>query len=91
MSSVLAVLAAVSWLTRLMPKICSLGLMGRLVHLLYSDDPDQHYQILNIARKQFGTGGPKRIPFTLPPIIVQAFQLAKRFHDIRDKVCDAGG
>ena len=60
--------------------------MGRLVHLLTSDDPDKHYQILSVARKYFGTGGSKRVSYTLPPIIFQAFQLAKTFYAIKDKV-----
>ena len=63
------------------------GLMGRLVHLLTSEeDPDIHYQILSVSRKYFGTGGPKRVSYTLPPIIFQAFQLAKKFYLIKDKV-----
>jgi len=33
-------------------------LMGRLVNLLSSDNPDQHFLILNAARKALATGGP---------------------------------
>jgi vacuolar protein sorting-associated protein 35 len=51
------------------------GLMGRVIHLLRSPNPDMQYQILSCARKHLGQGGPKRIGFTLPPIVVSAFQL----------------
>eukprot|EP00094_Tigriopus_californicus_P003870 TCALIF_03725-PA protein Name:"Similar to Vps35 Vacuolar protein sorting-associated protein 35 (Mus musculus)" AED:0.12 eAED:0.12 QI:124/0.92/0.85/1/0.92/0.92/14/130/936 len=61
------------------------SLMGRLVHLLVSNDPDQQYLILNVARKHFGLGGPKRLRFTLPPVIMLAFKLAKTFYGIRDQ------
>jgi len=61
-------------------------LMGRLVHLLSSDDPDQHFLILNAARKALATGGPKRITYTLPPVVMQTFQLAKRFYARRNQV-----
>ena len=62
------------------------GLMGRVIHLLRSPNPDMQYQILSCARKHLGQGGPKRIGFTLPPIVVSAFQLSKQFHDIRETV-----
>jgi len=32
-------------------------------------------QILTTARKQFGQGGPKRLPFTLPPLIFAALKV----------------
>ena len=62
-----------------------LGLVGRLVHLLVSEDADQQYQILSSSRKHFGAGGPKRIGSTLPPIIMQAFKLANVYFDLKDK------
>lgn len=61
------------------------GLMGRLIHLLVSSEPDQQYQILSTARKHFGTGGAKRIGSSLPPIIIAAFKLAKQFYEIRER------
>eukprot|EP00095_Tigriopus_kingsejongensis_P002089 maker-scaffold244_size240795-snap-gene-0.16 protein:Tk02089 transcript:maker-scaffold244_size240795-snap-gene-0.16-mRNA-1 annotation:"hypothetical protein CAPTEDRAFT_161426" len=59
------------------------SLMGRLVHLLVSDDPDQQYLILNVARKHFGLGGQRRLKFTLPPVILQAFKLAQTFYNLK--------
>ena len=60
------------------------SLMGRLVHLLISDDLDQQYLILTTARKHLSAGGPLRLPHTLPPLVFQAYQLARKFYDIRD-------
>ena len=52
------------------------SLMGKVVHLLKAaeSDPDQQYQILSMARKHFGLGGPQRIGSTLPPIVMAAFK-----------------
>ena len=44
------------------------------------------YQILSCAKKHLSQGGPKRIGFTLPPIIVSAFQLSKQFYAIKETV-----
>ena len=44
------------------------------------------YQILSSAKKHLSQGGPKRIGFTLPPIIVSAFQLSKQFYTIKETV-----
>ena len=44
------------------------------------------YQILSSAKKHLSQGGPKRIGFTLPPIIVSAFQLSKQFYAIKETV-----
>uniref|UniRef100_A0A8C7IYN0 VPS35 retromer complex component n=1 Tax=Oncorhynchus kisutch TaxID=8019 RepID=A0A8C7IYN0_ONCKI len=54
------------------------SLVGRFIHLLLSDDPDQQYLILNTARKHFGAGGNQRIRYTLPPLVFAAYQLAFR-------------
>jgi len=61
------------------------SLMGRLVHQLQADSPDEQYQILSSARKHFSAGGPLRIPYTLPPLIFQAFKLAKEFYKLKDQ------
>ena len=66
------------------------GLMGRLIHLLTSpDDPDQQYNILSTARKHFGTGGPKRIGSSLPPIVIAAYrQVPDISHQYRVNLVD---
>lgn len=44
------------------------------------------WQILNTARKHFGSGGEKRIKYTLPPIVFSAFQLAYQYKDASEEV-----
>lgn len=61
------------------------SLMGKFVTLLKGDSPDQQYLILNTARKHFGSGGEKRIKFTLPPIVFSAFQLAYQYRDAQEE------
>ena len=61
----------------------------RFLNLLVSEDPDEQYLILNTARKHIGTGGNKRIPFTLPPLIFAAYKLAFRYHTRKNEVCDS--
>ncbi|CAF93242.1 unnamed protein product, partial [Tetraodon nigroviridis] len=57
------------------------SLVGRFIHLLHSDDPDQQYLILNAARKHFGAGGNQRIRYTLPPLVFAAYQLSFRYKE----------
>lgn len=61
------------------------SLMGKFVTLLKGDSPDQQYLILNTARKHFGSGGEKRIKYTLPPILFSAFQLAYQYKDASEE------
>ena len=44
------------------------------------------FQILNVARKHFGTGGDTRIRFTLPPLVFAAYKLISEYHTLREKV-----
>ncbi|KAL3860250.1 hypothetical protein ACJMK2_010400 [Sinanodonta woodiana] len=61
------------------------GLMGRFIQLLLSEDLNQQYLILNMARKHFGNGGDKRIKYTLPPIVFAAYKLAFRYKHHKDE------
>nr|SVE86578.1 EOG090X00QE [Daphnia similis] len=63
------------------------NLMARMIHLLAAEetDLDQQYRMLTSARKQFGAGGARRIPFTLPPLIYEAFKLARKYFDFRQE------
>lgn len=64
------------------------NLMARMIHLLVAEDTDldQQYRMLTSARKQFGAGGSRRIPFTVPPLIYEAFKLARKYFDVRLQV-----
>ncbi|XP_046737836.1 vacuolar protein sorting-associated protein 35 isoform X3 [Diprion similis] len=61
------------------------GLLGRLIHHFKSETADQQYMILSAARKHFSTGGNKRIKYTLPPIVFQAYQLAFTYKSLKDQ------
>ncbi|KAJ9581751.1 hypothetical protein L9F63_003820 [Diploptera punctata] len=61
------------------------GLLGRFIHHLRSEIPDQQYLILSTARKHFGAGGNCRIKYTLPPIVFQAYQLAFKYRALRNE------
>ncbi|KAG8237090.1 hypothetical protein J437_LFUL017368 [Ladona fulva] len=61
------------------------SLLGRFIHHLHSEDADQQYQILNIARKHFGGGGSRRLKYTLAPIVFQAYQLAFKYKSLKDE------
>ncbi|GAQ84640.1 VPS35B VPS35 homolog B [Klebsormidium nitens] len=54
------------------------NLVARLLHVLVNDDPEEQFKILSAARKQFGLGGPRRLVFTLPPLVVESLKLVRR-------------
>ncbi|XP_034949457.1 vacuolar protein sorting-associated protein 35 isoform X1 [Chelonus insularis] len=61
------------------------GYLGRLIHHFKSETADQQYMILSAARKHFSAGGNKRIKYTLPAIVFQAYQLAFTYKAIKDQ------
>ncbi|XP_077983360.1 vacuolar protein sorting-associated protein 35-like [Glandiceps talaboti] len=60
-------------------------MMGRFINLLFSEDPDQQYLILTSARNHFGNGGNKRIKYTLPPLVFNAFKLSYRYKEVGEE------
>lgn len=52
-----------------------------------ADEPDLQFKILMAEREHFSLGGNKRICYTLPPLIFQAYQLALIYSRKRDQVC----
>lgn len=61
------------------------GLMGRFINLMQAETADQQYLVLNTARKHFGAGGNRRIKYTLPPLVFQAYKLAFRYKEISEE------
>ena len=55
-------------------KVCT------VVHLVHSDDLEQHFELLTTLRSYFGRGGPKRLKYTLPTLVEFAKRLAARVH-----------
>ncbi|XP_010521046.1 PREDICTED: vacuolar protein sorting-associated protein 35A-like, partial [Tarenaya hassleriana] len=52
--------------------------VARLIHMLYNDDQEEMFKILSTLKKHFLTGGPKRLTFTIPPLVVSALKLIRR-------------
>lgn len=51
-----------------------------------SDEPDLQFQILMTEREHFSQGGNKRICYTLPPLVFQAYQLALIYSARKEQV-----
>ncbi|XP_044475367.1 vacuolar protein sorting-associated protein 35B-like isoform X1 [Mangifera indica] len=49
-----------------------------LIHMLYNDDLEEMLKIICTVRKHIMTGGPKRLPFTVPPLVFSALRLVRR-------------
>ena len=43
-------------------------------------------QMLNTARKYFGTGGDQRIIYTLPPLVFAAYNLVRTYQSLQEEV-----
>ncbi|KAL2457824.1 Vacuolar protein sorting-associated protein 35B [Forsythia ovata] len=52
--------------------------VARLMHMLYNDDPEEMLKIINTVWKHIMAGGPKRLPFTVPPLVFSALKLVRR-------------
>ncbi|XP_038714644.1 vacuolar protein sorting-associated protein 35B-like isoform X1 [Tripterygium wilfordii] len=52
--------------------------VARLIHMLYNDEPDEMFKIICTVRKHIMTGGPKRLPFTVPPLVFSALRLVRQ-------------
>ncbi|KAL2632770.1 hypothetical protein R1flu_004249 [Riccia fluitans] len=53
------------------------NLVARLVHMLVNPDPDEMFKILTTARKHFRQGGPRRLEYTLAPLVFSASKLVR--------------
>lgn len=61
------------------------GLVGRFIALLQGSTPDTQYQLLVLVRKTVGAAGESRIKFTLPPLVFQAFKLARVYFNAKEQ------
>ncbi|XP_057531758.1 vacuolar protein sorting-associated protein 35B isoform X1 [Amaranthus tricolor] len=52
--------------------------VARLIHMLYNDDPDEMLKIICTVQRHIMTGGHRRLPFTVPPLVFSALKLARR-------------
>ncbi|THF93874.1 hypothetical protein TEA_004898 [Camellia sinensis var. sinensis] len=51
--------------------------VARLIQMLYNDDLEEMLKIICTVRKHILTGGPKRLPFTVPPLIFNSLKFLK--------------
>ncbi|XP_021275286.1 vacuolar protein sorting-associated protein 35A-like [Herrania umbratica] len=52
--------------------------VSRLIQMLYNDDPEEMFKIICTVRKHILAGGPKRLPFTVPPLVLSSLKVC--FH-----------
>lgn len=63
--------------------------VARLIHMLYNDDPEEMLKIICTVRKHILLGGPKRFPFTVPPLAFSSLKLVRRLQGQEDVPEDA--
>ncbi|XP_030541533.1 vacuolar protein sorting-associated protein 35B isoform X2 [Rhodamnia argentea] len=52
--------------------------VARLIHMPYNDDSEEMLKIMCAVQKHIMGGGPKRLPFTVPPLVFSALRLVRR-------------
>lgn len=52
-------------------------LVGRLVHLVCHENPDEYFKLLETIRKEYQDGGQKRLFFTIPSMFFAYIKLAR--------------
>ncbi|CAK8579356.1 unnamed protein product [Lathyrus sativus] len=52
--------------------------VARLIQMLYNEDPEEMFKIIDTVRKHILTGGPKRLPFTVPPLMFSSLKLVRQ-------------
>ncbi|KAF7809633.1 vacuolar protein sorting-associated protein 35A-like [Senna tora] len=51
--------------------------VARLIQMLHNDDPEEMFKIIDTVRKHILTGGPKRLPFTVPALVFSSLKLVR--------------
>ncbi|CAL0311451.1 unnamed protein product [Lupinus luteus] len=59
--------------------------VARLIQMLYNDDPEEFFKIIDTVRKHILTGGPKRLPFTVPPLVFSSLKLVRQMQGGQDE------
>ncbi|OUC47911.1 vacuolar protein sorting-associated protein 35 [Trichinella nativa] len=60
-------------------------LISRLIHLFSADSLDVQYDILMSCKSYFTAGGAHRYRYTLVPVVFSAFDLVRKYSDVRDQ------
>ncbi|XP_027179637.1 vacuolar protein sorting-associated protein 35A-like isoform X1 [Coffea eugenioides] len=62
--------------------------VARLIQMLHNDDPEEMLKIICTVKKHILAGGPKRLPFTVPPLIFNALKLIRRLQNRDENVAE---
>ncbi|XP_056169806.1 vacuolar protein sorting-associated protein 35A [Syzygium oleosum] len=52
--------------------------VARLIQMLYNEDPEEMFKIICVVKKHILTGGPKRLSFTVPPLVFSSLKLVRQ-------------
>lgn len=52
--------------------------VSRLIQMFHNEDPEEMFKIICTVRKHIISGGPKRLPFTVPPLIFSSLKLVRQ-------------
>ncbi|CAD5174462.1 vacuolar protein sorting-associated protein 35B [Musa acuminata AAA Group] len=55
--------------------------VARLIHMLCTDDAEEMFKIICTVRKHILLGGPKRLAFTVPPLVFSALKLLRHLRN----------
>jgi vacuolar protein sorting-associated protein 35 len=63
--------------------------MAKLIHLIFNEDLDVHYETLRLAAKTFSKGGELRLVHTFPPLVYNALALINRVTELTEEEASA--
>ncbi|PRQ47372.1 putative vacuolar protein sorting-associated protein [Rosa chinensis] len=52
--------------------------VARLIQMFHNEDPEEMFKIIGTVRKHIMSGGPKRLPFTVPPLVFNSLKLVRQ-------------
>ncbi|KAM5546825.1 vacuolar protein sorting-associated protein 35A [Rosa sericea] len=52
--------------------------VARLIQMFHNEDPEEMFKIICTVRKHIMSGGPKRLPFTVPPLVFNSLKLVRQ-------------
>jgi len=64
---------------------------AQLFDCIHNADTDVHFQLYATARKHYGQGGDRRIPYSLPPLVFGCLKLARRIFSREEAEKESGG
>ncbi|CAK8569717.1 unnamed protein product [Lathyrus sativus] len=56
--------------------------VARLINMLHNNDPEEMFKIICTVKKHIMSGGPRRLPFTIPSLIFSALKLIRQLQGL---------